>query len=181
MPRIFEAIEDQGRLTTVEEYIQGITLKKYIEENGSMSEETAVHFALILCRAVQQLHSFDLAVIHRDIKPENIIINNESLYLLDLNAAKRAGTMAGRDTVLIGTPGFAAPEQYGFTPSDERTDIYAIGCVLNFMVTGKLPSEEKARGSIGKIVDRCTMMEPKKRLSSTAWRLFTRRRQGTAC
>ena len=168
MPQIFEVIEDAGRLITVEEYIQGITLKKYIEENGPMSEETAAHFALILCRTVQQLHSFKPAVIHRDIKPENIIINNESLYLLDLNAAKCAGTRAGQDTVLIGTPGFAAPEQYGFTPSDERTDIYAIGRVLNFMVTGKLPPEEKAKGRIGRIVQKCTQMEPGRRFKSAA-------------
>ena len=167
MPRIFEAVEDEGTLITVEEYISGVTLQKFIEENGLLSEERAMEICASLCRIVCELHSLKPAVIHRDIKPENIMITDDgTVKLLDLNAAKWSGTGETRDTVLIGTAGYAAPEQYGFAPSDEKTDIYAIGGVLNFMLTASLPGEKRAPGRPGDIIKKCTEMEPAARYNS---------------
>ena len=169
MPRIFEVVEDEGVLITVEEYISGITLQKFIEENGVLSEERAREITVSLCEIVCALHSPDPAVIHRDIKPENIMITDDgTVKLLDLNAAKWSGTGQNKDTVLIGTAGYAAPEQYGFAPSDEKTDIYGIGCVMNFLLTASLPGEKRAAGRPGDIIGRCTEMEPAARYNSVS-------------
>ena len=167
MPRIFEAVEDEDTLITVEEYISGVTLQKFIEENGLLSEERAMEISVSLCEIVCTLHSLKPAVIHRDIKPENIMITDDgTVKLLDLNAAKWSGTGQNKDTVLIGTAGYAAPEQYGFAPSDEKTDIYGIGCVMNFMLTASLPGEKRAPGRFGDIIEKCTKMEPDARYNS---------------
>ena len=168
MPKIIEVIEDEGRLVTIEEYISGTTLQEYIEQKGLLSEEETTDLAMQLCEIVRDLHSASPAIIHRDIKPSNIMISDDGvLKLLDLNAAKHTGGTGTKDTVLMGTEGYAAPEQYGFAPSDEKTDIYAIGTVMNICLTGELPGIKAAKGSLGRIIEKCTRMEPDERYENT--------------
>ncbi|HAE81446.1 MAG TPA: hypothetical protein DCG70_07860 [Lachnoclostridium sp.] len=89
------------------------------------------------------------------------------LRLLDMNAAKYY-RQAARDTQLIGTHGYAAPEQYGFGASDVRTDIYSVGVVINQMLTGHFPNEQMAQGRLGRIAERCVRMNPEERYPSAA-------------
>ena len=70
------------------------------------------------------------------------------------------------DTQVLGTTGFAAPEQYGIFQSDERADIFSLGVLLNIMLTGKHPSREMAAGKMGRIVRKCTMTAPEQRYQS---------------
>ena len=74
-----------------------------------------------------------------------------------------------QDTQILGTTGYAAPEQYGITQTDERADIYSLGVLLNLMLTGKHPSKELANGRLGRIVQKCTMVNPKKRYKSVLY------------
>ena len=122
---------------------------------------------LQLCDALECLHIRFHPIIHRDIKPSNIVISSDGiLKLIDYNAARRYERGATQDTRYMGTPGYAAPEQYGFFQSDVRTDIYAMGVVLNYMLTGRHISEETASGGLGRIVKRCTQLDPGKRYDS---------------
>lgn len=166
-PRIFEAIEDGETLTVIEEYVTGRTLQEYLEEGTVCSEKQVSDWAGQLCQILKGLHSAKPPIIHRDIKPSNIIVSEEgAVKLLDMNAAKWYDHQERRDTELIGTQGFAAPEQYGFEASSVQTDIYAVGVLMNVLLTGCLPAEELARGKLAPVIRKCVQMEPKKRYHS---------------
>lgn len=86
--------------------------------------------------------------------------------LIDFDAARHYDSDKIRDTHVLGTVGYAPPEQYGISETDYRADIYAMGVLINEMLTGKHPSQALAPGHWGRIVSRCTMIHPKKRYTS---------------
>ena len=96
-------------------------------------------------------------------KPDNVIVRGKEAELIDFDASRIYKSAIQEDTQILGTTGFAAPEQYGLSQSDGRADIYALGVLLNIMVTGEHPSRKLAGGRIGRIVQRCTMVSPEKR------------------
>lgn len=107
------------------------------------------------------MHSHQPPIIHRDIKGSNVIIDNEgTIYLIDFDASKLVVQGKNRDTDLIGTEEYAAPEQYGFAQSDQRTDIYALGILMNRLLTGKFPAEERYEGELSKIIATATSLDP---------------------
>ena len=164
-PVIYDVIEDEGKLTVVEEYMQGTLLSEYIAQRGSLSLEESLDLIKQLCVIVNDLHECDPPIIHRDIKPENIIIDNKGvLKLLDMNAAKLFDENSSSDTYLLGTHGYAAPEQYGFGKATVTSDIYEIGKTLNTMLTGDV--NKKTEGIIGEIIDKCTEIDPANRYQS---------------
>ena len=115
-----------------------------------------------------RLHQLEPASVHRDIKPSNIIIEkNGHVNLIDFNAARHVNADKNEDTRMLGTVYFAAPEQfgYGFTASTEKTDIYAVGMLLNKMITGRFPKEERATGVIWEVIQRCIRLNPEERYS----------------
>ena len=114
-----------------------------------------------LCRALWVLHS--MAAVHRDIKPENVILRGADAVLIDFDAARLHKPEHETDTQVLGTTGFAAPEQYGLSQSDTRTDIYSMGILINVMLTGEHPSRKLAEGRLGRVVERCTRVNPQKR------------------
>lgn len=164
IPRIAEVIEDGDTLIVIEEYINGIPLEQLIEQGSLTDENRILVYFTELLEILKSLHAFTPPIVHRDIKPANIIITQDDhVKLLDLNAAKYVAKGQTRDTELIGTVGYAAPEQYGFSSSDVRTDIYAAGILLNVMLTGALPQEIRPTGPLWKIIEKCTRMEPANR------------------
>ena len=166
-PSIAELVEEGGRLYVIEAYIAGDCLRTRLDQNGPLPEREAVRYVDQLCGILHSLHSFSPPIVHRDIKPENLIVTPEgTLYLIDFNSAKFSVEGGNRDTVLIGTVGYAAPEQYGFQASSPATDIYAMGVLLNEFLTAKLPGEKRYGGSLGAIVDKCLQMDPGKRYLS---------------
>ena len=168
-PRIYVAVEDDARLIIIEEYINGDTLEEIIQRDGPLSESDAVHLLMQLCVIVNGLHSSFPPIIHRDIKPSNAIVTSDGIVkLLDMNAAKHYKGISGEDTQLIGTVGYAAPEQYGFGESSVQTDIYALGVLLNYLVTGDIPKRSPATGQIGHIVEKCTAIDPHDRYQNAA-------------
>ncbi len=174
VPQIYECLESDGRLYVIEEYIQGITLEKFIEQYGTVNENMACWISECLCRILEHFHSLPVPVIHRDIKPANVMlkgiftdtdVNIQSIYLIDFNTARHYDMMASRDTALMGTRGFAAPEQYGFSQSDARTDIYALGVLINYMLTGRIVTEGVYQNDprINQVIKRATDMSPDRR------------------
>ena len=109
----------------------------------------------------RSLHSLD--AVHRDIKPENVILRGSDAILIDFDAARLHKETHDTDTQILGTTGFAAPEQYGLSQSDLRTDIYSLGILINVMLTGEHPSRKQATGKLGRVVERCTHVNPEKR------------------
>ncbi|MBQ8987366.1 MAG: serine/threonine protein kinase, partial [Lachnospiraceae bacterium] len=167
LPRIYEAKETEDGLSVIEEYIAGKSLSEILAEKGRMSQGEALHIFRQLLRILRGLHEQMPPIIHRDIKPSNILLSSDGfIKLIDLNAAKFASSAGSRDTVLIGTEGYAAPEQYGFSPSSTRTDIYALGVLLNVMLTGRLPSEETVTGPLRPVIIRCTAISSQDRYGS---------------
>ena len=114
-----------------------------------------------LCSALWVFHS--MGMVHRDVKPDNVIIRGKEAVLIDFDASRIYKSTIQEDTQILGTTGFAAPEQYGLSQSDGRADIYALGVLLNIMLTGEHPSRKLAGGRMGRIVQRCTMVNPAKR------------------
>ena len=113
-----------------------------------------------LCQGLWVLHSMD--AVHRDVKPENIILRGADVILIDFDAARLHKPKQESDTMILGTTGFAAPEQYGLGQSDGRADIYSLGVLINVMLTGEHPSRRLAEGQLGRIVERCTRVNPRR-------------------
>lgn len=167
MPRILEAVEDNGTLTIIEDYISGDTLQYWLDNHGTFSENAVLSIAIQLCKIVEELHRAKPAIVHRDIKPGNIILTEDNIVkLLDMNAAKQFSPDHQNDTRIMGTVGFAAPEQYGFSQSSVQTDIYSIGAVINMLLTGQLPTKVVTDSALQPIVRRCCEISPKDRYGS---------------
>lgn len=165
MPKIIGVYESERHLIVVEEYISGHTLQDILAQ-GPIELTKAISAAIQICNIAKELHSLENPIIHRDIKPSNVIITPaEEVYLLDINVAKFYKEGEIEDTQLLGTRYYAAPEQlgYGFSASSEKSDIYAIGMLINVMVTNKLPKEEKVQGALWPIVEKCINLKPEDR------------------
>jgi serine/threonine protein kinase len=160
LPRIYEVAEQDGQVAVLEEYIRGDTLA-FLLAGALLTAGEAKKLLLQLCSGLWVLHS--IGAVHRDIKPENVILRGDEAVLIDFDAARIYKSSQERDTRVLGTTGYAAPEQYGISQSDARADIYSLGVLLNIMLTGKHPSQELAPGRMGRIVQKCTMTHPKKR------------------
>ena len=170
IPKIIECVEDNGKLIIVEEYVQGESLAEHLEEKGVYSLEEVCRLMLTVCDVLEHLHNLPQPVIHRDLKPENILIQeNGYLKIIDFNTAKQYENGKDNDTVIIGTRKYAAPEQFGFSQSDARTDIYAMGVLMNYLLTKRYPDEylyvaESPREKVmSGIIRKCTEFSPDSR------------------
>ena len=163
LPQIMEAAEQDGQTAVLEEYVQGDTLAELLM-GARLTEREARQVTMQLCQALHVLHS--MGAVHRDVKPENVILRGSDAVLIDFDAARIYKDESESGTQVLGTTGFAAPEQYGIFQSDERADIFSLGVLLNIMLTGKHPSREMAAGKMGRIVRKCTMTAPEQRYQS---------------
>ena len=163
LPQIMEAAEQDGQTAVLEEYVQGDTLAELLM-GARLTEREARQVTMQLCQALHVLHS--MGAVHRDVKPENVILRGSDAVLIDFDAARIYKDESESDTQVLGTTGFAAPEQYGIFQSDVRADIFSLGVLLNIMLTGKHPSREMAAGKMGRIVRKCTMTAPEQRYQS---------------
>lgn len=166
LPQVMEVAESGGMVAALEEYIQGDSLA-FLLEGALFTPAEAREISLQLCNALWVLHS--MGAVHRDIKPENVILRGSEAVLIDFDASRIFKSENTSDTRVLGTTGYAAPEQYGIAQTDERADIYSLGVLLNIMLTGKHPSKELASGRLGRIVQKCTMVNPKKRYQNVLY------------
>lgn len=189
IPMVYACWEENGKLTVIEEYIQGETLEEFLRKASSekgtgrehdkkeaqscdppafdqlshdgsshdLTRKKRLQILLDICDGVRFLHGAAPApIIHRDLKPSNIMITDDGVVkIIDYDAAKIYQAAEDRDTVLLGTEGSAAPEQYGFGSSDVRTDVYGIGMLIREL----FPDDPQMQ----KIADKATRMDPKDR------------------
>lgn len=144
LPRIVDYYRTGEEQIVIMEYIAGETLTEAVDRCGSSLDLAHDLFPLV-CDAVTELHeSFARPVIHRDLKPSNVIVTNAGLFLIDFDIAREYRNDAETDTQHFGTRAFAPPEQFGFGQTDTRSDVYALGLLLFFCLTGRIP-DAKAR------------------------------------
>lgn len=161
IPQIYSVRPGNDCWIVTEEYIHGRTFAEVLK-GGLFNKKKAVNICLKLCNILEQLHS--KGIVHGDIKPENIILGNDGkIWLIDFDASHFVKDEVGRDTVMLGTPGYASPEQFGFGRSDPRSDIYAMGVLLNIMMTGKHPIYQTVPGRLSIVVEKCTDVDPERR------------------
>ena len=160
VPVIEQLIVQGDTLYVIEEYVTGVCLRKILDQ-GKIDEQLTIKRGRQLCAILAKLHTNQPPIVHRDIKPDNIIVRPDgSITLIDFGAARLDRPGVVHDTALIGTNGYAAPEQYGFAASSPAADIYAVGVLLNEMATGQLPSQRHEDGALGAVISRCLRMDP---------------------
>ncbi|MCR4840701.1 MAG: protein kinase [Lachnospiraceae bacterium] len=165
-PRIVCMEEVDNHLILIETFISGTSLEDLLDkervspESSELTLKSITKITLDILGVLKTLHAMEPPVIHRDIKPSNIIITETGdAVLLDFNAAKKYNPEASADTRLLGTMGYAAPEQYGFGSSSPQTDIYSLGIVLKNMLEACPETSE----SLSAIAEKCSMLDPKDR------------------
>jgi serine/threonine protein kinase len=144
LPRIYEHFTDADHWYIVMEYIQGETLEDRLKSvrGGHFSVQKVLDIGLSLCNVLGYLHRQEDPIIFRDLKPANIMTTRKArLYLIDFGIARHYRPQEHRDTAPLGSPGYAAPEQYGKAQTTIQTDIYGLGATLQTLITGKEPLE----------------------------------------
>lgn len=166
LPEIFDSVFLEDGYVVFEEYIDGLSVAQVLE-NGLYTYKGAKRVVGDVCDALAVLHS--VSFVHRDVKPENIMVSNEGrVKLIDFNASRQVVAGIRKDTVALGTLGYASPEQLGIAQTDAKTDIYALGVLLNVMLTGEHPSKRLVKGKAGKVVLKCTQIDPNSRYNTVA-------------
>lgn len=163
-PKIYEIFECENRLTIIEEYVSGDTLESLLEQGISFTNAEIRNIVIQLCDILTDLHECEPPIIHRDIKPSNIMKTpSGEIVLLDLNAAKYQSFEKTEDTTLLGTKGYAAPEQYGFGVSNVQTDIYALGMLMNTLASGGFSATVCKNSEFSPIIKKCIRLKPSER------------------
>ena len=136
---VFDSGSDDGTHFIVTELVEGETLAERLRRSGSLPPAEVVTVAVDICRALAAAHGRGL--IHRDIKPGNVMLLPDGrVKVVDFGIARAAGSDTLTNTgVVLGSTAYLSPEQAGGRPVDERADLYALGCVLYEMVTGRVP------------------------------------------
>ena len=177
LPRVEATYELPEHFVVVYDFVPGRTLSKVIETDGPLTPESTVSLGIELCEAAEELHRH--GIVHRDISPNNIVVAADGAHLIDLGIARMRVEGASKDTTSLGTWGFASPEQYGFAQTDARSDVYSIGRVLGFALTGIRPDDEtyeqalksileNAPARLGHVITRACSFEPSARFQSAA-------------
>lgn len=157
LPCIFSVEYKDEKTFVVEEYIEGVSLGC-----ASLSERALTKAFLEVCQVLEFLHNHQ--ILHRDIKPEHILLASDGhIRLIDFDAAREPKADEVQDTRLLGTRGYAPPEQYGFSQTDARADIYALGATFRHLL-----GPVARRGRWKHILRRCTALDPKDRYASTS-------------
>jgi serine/threonine protein kinase len=144
LPRIYDHFTDRDHWYLVTDFIEGETLEQYLKRkrNGRLSLKEVVDIGIQLCSVLDYLHTREPSIIFRDLKPANVIRTSAGhLYLIDFGIARHFKPGQPRDTIPLGSPGYAAPEQYGRAQTTRRTDIYSLGALLHQLLTGINPEE----------------------------------------
>ena len=142
LPRIYDAFSEHGRSYLVMEYIDGKTLLQMLKDSASHQLPVAqvLSYASQLCDVLTYLHAQNPPIIFRDLKPANVMVkDNGRVMLIDFGIARFFKEGQAQDTVFLGSPGYAPPEQHGLSQTNPRSDLYALGATLHCCLTGRDP------------------------------------------
>ncbi len=146
LPRIHEQFEEDGRWYLVMDFIEGRTLEDYLEDRGgSLPVKEALQLGLQLSNVLGYLHTRQPPIIFRDLKPGNVMMTDDNIYLIDFGIARLFKPGQQKDTMAFGSPGYAAPEQYGKAQTTPRSDVFSLGALLHHLLTGVDPSDTPFR------------------------------------
>lgn len=160
LPLVYEVITLCDGQIVLEEYIDGLNVSQ-VMESGKYRKRGARKLMISVCNALEILHKNGF--VHRDLKPDNIMVTKKGrVVLIDFNTTRKE-TPQKKDTEIMGTAGYASPEQIGISKSDSRTDIYSAGVLLNVLLTGVHPSEKIPKGKLGRVIKKCTNINPDNR------------------
>lgn len=175
IPIMYEWEVDDQNYYIIEEYFDGESLKSYILNQEHISEDSIVRFSLQICEVIRYLHTLENPIIYLDMKPENILVTSQGIKLIDFGSSRYKNDKRER-SVITGTIGYAAPEQYVDGNLDEKTDIYGIGMIMYFMATRTILSNITCIEHIDKectysrrfsyVIDRCIQKDPSHRYLS---------------
>ena len=144
LPKVIDSFEADGKHYLVMEFVDGQTLEELVVDLGRpLPPETVLRLGVTLCTVLDYLHGRKPPIIFRDLKPGNIMLDREgAVKLIDFGIARLFTPGKSRDTTSLGTKGYAAPEQYGKGQTDARSDVYALGATLHFLLTGRDPADD---------------------------------------
>lgn len=172
IPAPIDYLQDNGTEYLLRAYLPGITLAQYREQEGGCPPELCVHLGQKLCALLGTIHSQQPPIIHRDIKPENILLlPSGEVALMDFSIARQYKEGQDTDTRRMGTRSTAAPEQYGYAQTDCRTDIYALGMTLIWLLTGSYSAESLAEVPslpLRRALEKAVSFSPEDRFQDTA-------------
>lgn len=176
LPRIFDIQENDDFLYIIQDYIEGDNLNDLIREEGAFKEERVLKWAKQITDVYLYLHNLKPnPLIYRDMKPSNLIVDSkDNIKIIDFGIAREYKADATEDTTMLGTRGYASPEQYGASQSDSRSDIYSLGITLYYLLTGISPNHRtfdltllKRVPYISKemtdVIEKCTQYHSEKR------------------
>lgn len=176
LPKVEATYSLPDQFVVVYDFVPGQTLEELVLAKKRLAPNEAASLAADICEAAAALHS--RGVVHRDLSPRNVIVAADGAHLIDLGIARMRVEGASRDTTSLGTRGFASPEQYGFAQTDARSDVYAIGKLLGYMLTGLQPDGDEYERLLGdasvtdsrlaEVVVRACAFEPSSRYQSAA-------------
>ena len=173
IPKTYRIFEENGEVYLVREYIEGMSLAQMVLQKGGISEAEICRISRKICQTAEQFQNPDEPMIHRDIKPENIVVTPGSeVVFIDFGTMRSYKKDGSRDTFVVGTRGTAAPEQYGYTQTDQRTDVYAIGQTMLYMVSESYEMNQLSECAVSrrmkKIIEKACSFEPDKRYGDAA-------------
>lgn len=173
IPKAYRIFEENGEVYLVREYIEGMSLAQMVLQKGGISEAEICRISRKICQTAEQFQNPDEPMIHRDIKPENIVVTpGGEVVFIDFGTMCSYKKDGSRDTFVVGTRGTAAPEQYGYTQTDQRTDVYAIGQTMLYMVSESYEMNQLSECAVSrrmkKIIEKACSFEPDKRYGDAA-------------
>lgn len=181
LPRIVDIIDNGETIYVVMDYIEGESLDKIISEYGPQPQELVLDWAKQLCDALGYLHLQHPPIIYRDMKPANVMLKPEgNVKVIDFGIAREYKEQSLADTTVLGTKGYAPPEQHGSRQTDARSDIYALGMTMHHLLTGVDPRpadyvyqpirqwNPELSDGLERIINKCTALDPDDRYQNCA-------------
>lgn len=171
LPQVCCTYELPDELVVVCTHVTGRTLREEVREAGPLPPARTAALVADVCEAAGWLHAH--GVVHRDLTPDNVVVAEDGAHVIDLGISRVPCPGAAHDTTLLGTRGYAAPEQYGFAQTDARSDVFSVGRLALFLLTGEDPSpsaeglpRELAGTPVGDVLERACAFEPGARYQS---------------
>lgn len=164
LAEIYDVVRAEDKFYVIQEYVEGETICEYIERVGVMPVAFVKMIVSGICDALDTMHYN--GIVHRDVNANNIIINSQGVKLIDFGISRIMKADKPRDTQILGTQGYAAPEQFGFGQTTAKSDIYALGVLINYMLTAKMPYEQIHQGELEPIILKCIQIDENKRYQS---------------